>query len=594
MRAREGDDGAIMPQRRARKSRAPASLRSVPAPGTRPVASAARVENASPQRPAARPPAPRSHVRSHTRIRGACVTLGRLPAAFPDARMNTVSARPSQTRSFSTIFLIELWERFGYYGMAAIFILFMVEKIGFQDTKANLVWGAFTGLVYAAPAIGGWVGDHVLGTRRTLPIGAAILALGYLMLAIPSDDLRLFYTSMGVIVVGNGLFKANAANMVRRIYEGDDAKIDSAFTLYYMAVNIGSTVSMLLTPWIKDHWGWHAGFMVCCAGLVLGLINYAVMIRSLRGVGSVPDEMPVRWDRLAMVLGVGLVSVFVVAFVVQHQAISDWSMWIAGLVVLGIFGWMIVNGSRSERAGLLAALVLMIETLLFFIFYGQMSTSLTLFALRNVNLDWTFLGFAMPTWSPGQYQALNPIWIMLLSPILAWSYTHFGKTGRDLPIAAKFAFGFVVVAVGFFIFGMSGSTAAGGMVSSWYMIWGYGFYSLGELLVSGLGLAVMARYVPARMGGFMMGAYFVATGISQYAASKVANLASIPQDLTNPLESLPIYTSLFNKLGMLAVGGTVVAFLLLPLMKKLSATHGAQDVVEHSAAGGLRAIAQEE
>jgi len=507
---------------------------------------------------------------------------------------STTSPRPSQARSFSTIFLIELWERFGYYGMAAIFILFMVEKIGFADVQANLVWGAFTGLVYAAPAIGGWIGDNVLGTRRTLPIGAAILAIGYLMLGIPSDNLNLFYAAMGVIVVGNGLFKANAANMVRRIYEGDDAKIDSAFTLYYMAVNIGSTVSMLLTPWIKDHWGWHAGFMVCCAGLVLGLANYAMMIRTLRGIGSPPDEMPVRWGRLAIVLGIGLASVFVVAFIVQHQSISDLTMWIAGLVVLGIFVYMLVAGSRSERAGLVAALVLMVETLLFFIFYGQMSTSLTLFALRNVDLEWTLFGFPMPTWSPGQYQALNPIWIMLLSPLLAWAYTHFGKTGRDLPIAAKFALGFVVVALGFFIFGMSGGTAVAGKVSSWYMIWGYGFYSLGELLVSGLGLAVMARYVPARMGGFMMGAYFVATGVSQYVASKVANLASIPENLTDPLQSLEIYTSLFNKLGLLAVGGTVVAFLLLPLMKKLSATHGAQAVVDASGAAGLRTVGSEE
>jgi POT family proton-dependent oligopeptide transporter len=223
-----------------------------------------------------------------------------------------------------------------------------------------------------------------------------------------------------------------------------------------------------------------------------------------------------------------------------------------------------------------------------------MSTSLTLFALRNVDLDQHLFGSTLWTWSPGQYQALNPIWIMLLSPILAWAYTHFGRTGRDLPIAAKFALGFVVVALGFFIFGMSGGTAVAGKVSSWYMIWGYGFYSLGELLVSGLGLAVMARYVPARMGGFMMGAYFVATGISQYAASKVANLASIPENITDPLESLSIYTSLFNKLGLLAVGGTVVAFLLLPLMKKLSATHGASAVVDQSAAGGLRTVGAEE
>jgi len=508
--------------------------------------------------------------------------------------MNAVAARSaSQTRSFSTIFLIELWERFGYYGMAAILVLFMVEKVGFDDSKANLIWGAFTGLVYAAPAIGGWIGDHVIGTRRTMPIGAAILAIGYLMLSIPSENLYFLYASMGVIVVGNGLFKANAANMVRRIYEGDDAKIDSAFTLYYMAVNVGSTVSMLLTPWIKDHWGWHAGFTVCCAGLLLGLVNYVLMVRTLKGIGSAVDEQPVRWDRLGIVLGIGFACVFVVAFIVQHKEVTDLVMWIAGLVVLGIFGYMMVNGSSGERAGLIAALVLMVETLLFFIFYGQMSTSLTLFALRNVDLDQHLFGMTLWRWSPGQYQALNPIWIMLLSPVLAWAYTHFGKTGRDLPIAAKFALGFVVVALGFFIFGISGGTAVEGKVSSWYMIWGYGFYSLGELLVSGLGLAVMARYVPARMGGFMMGAYFVATGISQYLGSVVANYASIPSDITDPLQSLAIYTSLFNKLGFVAVGGTALAIVLLPLMRKLSATHSGH-ADDAAAAAALRTVTVEE
>src|SRR3954447_26878544 len=188
--------------------------------------------------------------------------------------MTTTAAPASQTRAFATIWLIELWERFGYYGMAALLVLYMVEKVGFRDTEANLVWGAFTALVYAAPAIGGWVGDPILGTRRTVPIGAAILALRYAMLSLPAQNLYFMYLSMGVIVVGNGLFKANAANMVRRIYEGDDASIDSAFTLYYMAVNVGSTVSMLLTPWIKDQWGWHAAFAVCCVGLLLGLVNY--------------------------------------------------------------------------------------------------------------------------------------------------------------------------------------------------------------------------------------------------------------------------------------------------------------------------------
>ena len=503
------------------------------------------------------------------------------------------SSRPavSQTRAFSTIFLIELWERFGYYGMAALLVLFMVEKIGFGDSQANLVWGAFTALVYAAPAIGGWIGDNVLGTRRTMPIGAAVLAIGYLLLAVPSDSLYLMYASMGVIVVGNGLFKANSANMVRRIYDGNDAKIDSAFTMYYMAINVGSTVSMLLTPWIKDRWGWHAAFAVCCLGLILGLINYMLMMRTLNGIGSLPDEQPVRWNRLAAVLGIGFVTLFVVAFMIQHREIAVWCVYLAGLVILGIFAYMIVNGAKSERAGLIAALVLITEILLFFIFYQQMSTSLTLFALRNVEWKQSFLLFDV-TWSPGQYQALNPIWIMLLSPVLAWTYTHLGKSNRDLPIAGKFAIGFAVVAIGFFIYGLGAGSAVAGKVSSWYMIWGYGFYSLGELLVSGLGLAMIARYVPARLGGFMMGAYYVAVGISQYLGSVVANYASIPDNITDPLQSLAIYTSLFNKLGFLAVGGTALAILLLPLMKRLSASHSG-----HASAVSvdtLRTVAAEE
>jgi proton-dependent oligopeptide transporter, POT family len=503
--------------------------------------------------------------------------------------MSTLNPPVSQTRAFVTIWLIELWERFGYYGMAAILVLYMVEKIGFHDAQANLVWGAFAALVYAAPAIGGWIGDNVLGTRRTMPIGAAILALGYAMLSLPSENLYYLYVSMGVIVVGNGLFKANAANMVRRIYEGNDAKIDSAFTLYYMAVNVGSTVSQLMTPWIKDHYGWHAGFAFCFAGLVLGLINYALMLRTLNHIGSPPDEKPVRWDRLGLILGLGLVCVFVVTFIVQYSAARDIAVTLAGLTVLAIFVYMIVAGERSERAGLIAALVLTVQTILFFIFYSQMSTSLTLFALHNVEWKQNLLLFDV-TWSPGQYQALNPIWIMLLSPVLAWIYTHLGKSGRDLPIAAKFVLGFIVVAVGFFIFGMSGATAVDGKVSSWYMIWGYGFYSLGELLVSGLGLAMIARYVPARMGGFMMGAYFVAVGVSQYLGSIVANLASIPENLTNPLESLAIYTGLFNKLGLVAAGGIVLAIVLLPLMKRLSSDHAS----DAAAAAALRTVTVEE
>ncbi|MGC3025153.1 peptide MFS transporter [Burkholderia sp. DN3021] len=479
----------------------------------------------------------------------------------------------SQTRSFTTVFLIEMWERFGYYGMAALLVLFMVDRLGFTDSHANLTWGAFTALVYAAPSIGGWIGDKVLGARRTMIIGAAVLCAGYLMLAVPNDHLTYMYASLGVIVVGNGLFKANAANLVRRIYEGDDARIDSAFTIYYMAVNIGSTVSMLATPWIKDHWGWHAAFAVCCGGMLLAILNFMLMHRTLAHVGSQPDEQPIRWKRLGAVAAGGAALALITLYVLQHKQLAVASVWTAAFAILAIFAYMIAKSERSERAGLIAALVLIGQVILFFIFYVQMSTSLTLFALRNVDPRFILFGTTLFTWSAAQFQALNPIWIMLLSPVLVWVYNAVAKGGRDLPVAAKYALGFGAVAAGYLVFTISGRYAVDGRVSSWFMVWGYGLYSLGELLVSGLGLAMIARYVPARMSGFMMGAYFVATGVSQYLGSVVANFAQMPSHELPATESLPLYLSLFEKLGWLAAIGMLLALLLLPLMNRLSRQH---------------------
>jgi POT family proton-dependent oligopeptide transporter len=245
----------------------------------------------------------------------------------------------------------------------------------------------------------------------------------------------------------------------------------------------------------------------------------------------------------------------------------------AGVVILGVFVYLIHSSHRDERAGLIAALVLVVQTVFFFIFYQQMSTSLNLFAQRNVDLDFRLFGWHLFTWIPEQYQNLNSIWIVVLSPVLVLIYNSLGRIGKDPSIAAKFAWGFAAVAVGFFTYGLGARTAINGQVSSWIMVWGYGLYSLGELLVSGLGLAMIARYVPARMGGFMMGAYFVASGISQYLGSVVANLAHVPEGLTNPLQSLEIYTALFNKLGFAGIAATIVAIAILPLMNRLSASH---------------------
>ena len=502
---------------------------------------------------------------------------------IPFAAGQGESQSANQTRAFMTVALIELWERFGYYGMQALIVYFMVQRLGFEDSRANLVWGAAAALIYVAPAVGGWIGDQVLGTRRCMILGALILTLGYALMAIPTTNTWMTFSALGVIVVGNGLFKPNTANLVRKIYEGDDSRMDSAFTLYYMAVNVGSTFSMLATPWIKDHinatWGsnlgWHVAFAVCSVGLTIGLLTVGVLRKTVAHIGSPPDARPLDMGKLLAVLLGGAVAVAASAVILEYQWLARAFVYVAGIVVLGIFFHLIRTSAPSERAGLIAALVLTLQTVFFFIFYQQMSTSLSLFALRNVDLEFVVLGSHLWTWSPAQFQALNAIWIMLLSPVLALVYTRAGSSGKDISIAAKFALGFAVVAAGFFTYGVAGQFATGGLTSSWIMIAGYGLYSLGELLVSGLGLAMIARYVPARMGGFMMGAYYVGVGISQYLGGVVANIASVPRDMVDPLQTLPVYTNLFNQLGIAAILCTLIALAALPLMRRLTAAHHA-------------------
>src|SRR6185437_13865414 len=199
--------------------------------------------------------------------------------------------------------------------------------LGFVDTKANLVWGAAAALIYATPAIGGWVGDKLLGTRRTMLIGAMVLAIGYGILWIPPEALgltdggsglmalltpaNLTYFALGVIVVGNGFFKPNAGNLVRKIYEGDDTKIDSAFTIYYMAVNIGSMFSMTATPWIRDH----------------------IAARYGDSIGSPADNLPMNMRRALPVFGAAFLLIFVVAFILQNETVARVCVYAAGALI---------------------------------------------------------------------------------------------------------------------------------------------------------------------------------------------------------------------------------------------------------------------
>ncbi|CAH9018879.1 peptide MFS transporter [Candidatus Nitrosacidococcus sp. I8] len=489
--------------------------------------------------------------------------------------VNLAFSLSSQTHSFTTILVIEMWERFGYYGMQVLIVYYMVQQLGFSDQQANLSWSICVALIYTTPVIGGWVGDKVLGTRRTLLLGVVILVIGYGLIAIPKQDTDFMFLALGVIIVGNGLFKPNASNMIRKIYQQDNSKIESAFTLYYMSVNIGSMISMLLIPWVKDYindyfhsdFGWYIAFSISAIGLILGLSYFFMMHQSIAHIGSYPDFQPIKLDRLSLVFIGSIIFIFFSAFVIKNEYIARWFIYITGISVLLFFIFLMATNQGKERYGLIITFLLTLQIVFFFIFYQQMATSLALFILRNVDWGFYIFGIHLFNWAPAQFQALNPIWIFILSPLLAWSYIYTNQKNNS--IATKFIIGFIAMAASFFVYSIAVHFSnTEGRISSWFIVWGYGFGALSELLISGLGLAVIARYTPDQIGGLMMGVYFIVTGISQYFGGWVATLAAIPKNIIDPQITLLIYTNLFNWLCIAATICALVALVLLQVIKK--------------------------
>lgn len=478
-------------------------------------------------------------------------------------------------KAFLVLFFIEIWERFGYYGMASLMVLYMVQRLGLPDARADIIWGAFSGLVYAIPMLGGYIGDRVLGARRTLVLGAITLALGYLLLSIPLN--ATLFPAMGLIALGNGLFKVNPNNLVSRLYEGQHSKMDILFTVYYMSLNIGSFVSILLTPWIKDHpnWiitlgplrfdSWHLAFGVSAIGLTLGLLNYGAFREYVRPYGTAPDFEKLNWRRFGFVIAASLLIAYLLSEIIRYRAAALTVIGIFVALMIYIFAHLLLTVHKHERNRLIACIIFTVMSLVWAIYNQQIYTSLTLFALRNVRHS--ILGLRV---SPAQFQDLNQFWLVILALPLAWVYDRMAKSRRgDFSMASKYAAGFYLLALGFFLYSASGLTSLNGIVSSWWLVAGYAAQSLGELLLAALGFSMVAQLVPERSRGIIMGAWFLGMGIGMYSGGAIASLASIPSGIVEPTATLHFYTQLFVWLGGGAFVCGIIATAIIPLLNRL-------------------------
>lgn len=482
-----------------------------------------------------------------------------------EKRETMIKMFAEQPRPFFMIFMLEIWERFGYYTVQGILALFFIRQLGLSEHQAFYTFGAFSALVYGMVAIGGYLGDKVLGTKRTIFIGLVALTIGYGLLTF-SNEQTVFY-ALGLICVANGLFKANPPNLLAKCYKENDHRLHGGFTLYYMSINLGSTFSLLVGPNIAAKYGYSYAFSLSFIGLALGIVNYIYQYHVVAEINNPADQ------RRISIFSWGLIAVGVVAaslgsaYLLQHVELAKTLAWSLTAIIVAVFFYYSFQEKGVVRVRMFIAFVLMVEAIVFFTLYMQMPTSMNLFAVANVRSS--FFGLQFDAQS---YQALNPLWIIILSPVLAHLYRSIQKRKINFTIPYKFAIGMIACGVAFIALYSSRYFHDGqGIVSPFWLIASYFFQCVGELLVSALGMAMVAELVPIHIAGFVMGVWYLTSTVAGFTGAAVASMAAIPEGVAHGIPSLMIYTSVFAKIGLVTISLGVIMYALSPILNRYMA-----------------------
>lgn len=482
-------------------------------------------------------------------------------------------------RQLYVLFLTEMWERFTFYGMRALLILFMISGASFPafgDEKANLTYGAYQALVYAMPVFGGMLADRLIGARKAIFWGGILMALGNFVLAVP-DTIMGFYLGMGCIVVGNGFFKPNISSMVGQLYGPNDPRRDAGFSLFYMGINIGAFLGSLLCGWIGQTYNWHYGFGLAGLFMILGLMVFRSGQKTLGPIGSVPESVAqdssAKRRRMDMAIMLGSLAVIpLFGLILYYYRIMGTLFVPFGLLALGYILYLAGKEPLEARMKIMAALVMIVFSILFWGFYEQGGGSLNLFAARNVNMNF----FGLELASAAVNNAVNPVWVIFLSPVFGYLWIVLARKRKEPRTPVKFSLGLILLGLSFLVFVLGGMLAGDdGRISLGIFIMGYFVMSSGELCLSPIGLSMITKLSPARMVGLMMGMWFLASAFGQYVAGWVGTLMSIPPEegeasglVVNPVESLPVYMSVFETIAYVSIGSGVLLLILSPLLRR--------------------------
>ncbi|MDF7775853.1 peptide MFS transporter [Sphingomonas sp. AOB5] len=473
------------------------------------------------------------------------------------------------------LFFAEMWERFSYYGMRALLIFYLTKHWLFGDSHANLIYGAYTSLVYITPVLGGYLADRYLGQRKAVLFGAVLLTMGHVLMAVEGSTgvidpvikqadpaINVFWMALSLIIVGSGFLKANISVIVGQLYARTDVRRDGAYTIFYMGINVGAAIGTILAGWLGETYGWAYGFGAAGLGMLLGLIVFVLGKPLLMGQGESPDPAklarPVAGIKFEyIVYALGFASAFVIWGLIQYQSVIQNLLIVSGV---GLLLYVLYESFKLEphaRDRMFVVLFLIALNPVFWGLFEQAGGSLNLYTDRFVDRA------GVPA---SLFQSINPIYIVLMGPIFAGLWVWLGKKGLEPSAPAKFGLALAQVGFSFLIF-VWGAQMVGPEVMTpvLFVFLIYFFQTTGELCLSPVGLSAMNRLAPKHLASLIMGAWFYMTAVGNFVAGKIGEATGGHDGEMTKQGTLDVYWNI----GLWTMGIALAVLILSPIVKKL-------------------------
>ncbi len=466
------------------------------------------------------------------------------------------------------LFFVEMWERFCFYGMRGVLVIFMVDQLFLKDEHANLQYGAIQAFVYAFTFVGGIFADKVLGFKKSLFFGAIVMILGNLLIAFSPQEM--FYYGIAFSIIGTGFFKPNVSSMVGELYKEDDGRRDAGYGMFYAGINVGGLFGGALCVYLGKYYSWQLCFLSAALVMLLGLITFLFTKKYLGPIGDSPllDLKPsTRRIREIAVYVLSLLSIPFIFIMVKNTDYTDYFMYTIGIIAVTYFSYELIKlGDIKLQKKLFAAFLFVFFYLLFNAIYEQSGGSLSLFAKDN--LDSKLLFFTI---DPNIINnSSNTFFVVVLSPLIGLLWIWMGKRKIEPNTLIKFGIGFLFLAASFYIFYLTRFFAnAKGIASLNVFTFAYLVTTIGELCLGPIGMSIITKLSPKRLFGMMMGLWFLAAAFGQLFAGKLGAEISRSNTGDTLLSKLQSYTEGYYQLAIYSLVAGVVLIALSPVIKKL-------------------------